>query len=91
MKVCDFGPYHSQMIPPGCVVLTKKRNSVRRKLQLRAVKSPGWKNWTPVIVLGMFYQCNIFDPSLLTVSAICLFTVISCQEYLFIILKMHIV
>ncbi|KAJ4444343.1 hypothetical protein ANN_06135, partial [Periplaneta americana] len=52
LKVCDFGPYRSHLIPPSCVVLTKKRSTVRRKLQLRAVKSPGWKDWTPLIVMA---------------------------------------
>ncbi|XP_069685225.1 diacylglycerol kinase epsilon isoform X1 [Periplaneta americana] len=51
-EVCDFGPYRSHLIPPSCVVLTKKRSTVRRKLQLRAVKSPGWKDWTPLIVMA---------------------------------------
>jgi len=51
-EVCDFGPHCSQLIPPDCVVLTRKRSSVHRKLQLRAVRSPGWKKWTPIIVLA---------------------------------------
>ena len=53
-KVCDFGPFRNHLIPPTCVTLTKKRSSVRRKLQLLSVKSPNWKNWKPLIVLGVF-------------------------------------
>ncbi|KAJ9577627.1 hypothetical protein L9F63_005814, partial [Diploptera punctata] len=51
-EVCDFGPYRNYLIPPACVVLTNKRSSVRRKLQLHAVKPAKWENWKPLIVLA---------------------------------------
>nr|CAD7588511.1 unnamed protein product [Timema genevievae] len=51
-KVCDFGSFRNLVIPPSSVTLTKKRSSVRSKLQLQAVTPPDWKNWAPIIVLA---------------------------------------
>nr|CAD7426738.1 unnamed protein product [Timema monikensis] len=51
-KVCDFGTFRNLVIPPSSVTLTKKRSSVRSKLQLQSVTPPDWKNWAPIIVLA---------------------------------------
>lgn len=40
------------IIPPGSLDITKRRGTMRRRLQLRSVTAPNWPNWNPIIVVG---------------------------------------
>ncbi|XP_034248421.1 diacylglycerol kinase epsilon [Thrips palmi] len=50
--VCDFGRFRALIVPPNCVEVESRRSSIRRKLRLRTVKSSGWSQWTPLIVMA---------------------------------------
>lgn len=50
---CDLGPYRNLIVPPWCVQVSRRRNSVRKKLQVKSVIDPEWPNWTPLIVIGI--------------------------------------
>nr|CAD7257601.1 unnamed protein product [Timema shepardi] len=65
-EVCDFGSFRNLVIPPSSVTLTKKRSSVRSKLQLQSVTPPDWKNWAPIIVLDYVYRSSKHGDATLT-------------------------
>lgn len=50
--VCDFGQFRTLIVPPNCIEVETRRSSIRRKLRLRTVKSSGWLQWTPLIVMA---------------------------------------
>lgn len=53
-KICDFGRYRNMIVPPWCVQVARYKRSLRRHLLLRGVKDPGWEDWSPLIVIGIF-------------------------------------
>ncbi|KAL7288695.1 hypothetical protein TKK_0017420 [Trichogramma kaykai] len=51
-KECDFGDFKNVVIPPTSIILTNRRNSVRKRLQIQSIKSPNWTLWNPIIVVA---------------------------------------
>ncbi|RZC39409.1 diacylglycerol kinase epsilon [Asbolus verrucosus] len=51
-KECDFGPFRNMIVPPWCVQVARRKGALNKHLLLRAVKDPGWKNWTPLVVIA---------------------------------------
>ncbi|CAH0563698.1 unnamed protein product [Brassicogethes aeneus] len=51
-QVCDFGSFRNMIVPPSCVQVARRKGALNKHLLLRAVKDPGWENWTPLVVIG---------------------------------------
>ncbi|XP_044272407.1 diacylglycerol kinase epsilon isoform X2 [Tribolium madens] len=51
-KECDFGPFKNMIVPPWCVQVARRKGALNKHLLLRGVKDPGWKNWTPLVVVA---------------------------------------
>ncbi|XP_019880958.1 diacylglycerol kinase epsilon [Aethina tumida] len=51
-QVCDFGAFKNMIVPPYCVQVARRKGALHKHLLLRAVRDPGWENWTPLIVIG---------------------------------------
>ncbi|VDH97788.1 diacylglycerol kinase (ATP) [Mytilus galloprovincialis] len=49
---CDMGEFRSSIVPPHCIKLTWTGIKGRRHLVVESVNHPGYKNWSPVIVVG---------------------------------------
>ena len=49
---CDFGPFRNMIVPPWCVQVARRKGALNKHLLLRGVKDPGWKNWTPLVVVA---------------------------------------
>ncbi|XP_074035969.1 diacylglycerol kinase epsilon isoform X2 [Leptinotarsa decemlineata] len=51
-QICDFGPYRNMIVPPWCIQVARRKGALNKHLLLRGVKDPGWKKWTPLIVIA---------------------------------------
>ncbi|XP_046660708.1 diacylglycerol kinase epsilon-like [Homalodisca vitripennis] len=51
-QICDLGRFRLLIVPPYCVEVTSHRTSISHRLLLSSITSPGWTDWSPVIVVA---------------------------------------
>jgi len=51
-NTCCLGPHQNLVIPPNCVTLNLEGWKGRRKLIVKAIKSPSTDHWQPLVVMA---------------------------------------